>query len=43
MIYFVLVLWYVNHGRVFNDEYSLYVYIRYIGFGLLGFKANQPL
>ena len=30
-------LWHINHFRLFNAKYSLYIYIRYIWFGLLGF------
>ena len=37
MIWFGLVLWLINHCRLFNAKSSLYIYIRYIGFGLVGF------
>ena len=32
-----LVLWHINHCRLFNAKSSLYIYIKYIGFGLVGF------
>ena len=32
-----LVLWYINHCRLFNAKSSLYIYIKYIGFGWVGF------
>ena len=31
------VLWHINHCRLFNTKSSLYIYIKYIGFGLVGF------
>ena len=37
MIWFGLVLWYINHCRLFNVKSSLYIYIKYIWFGLLLF------
>ena len=37
MIWLGLVLWHINHCRLFNAKSSLYIYIRYIGFGLVGF------
>ena len=32
------VLWHINHCRLFNAKSSLYIYIKYIGFGL---KCSQ--
>ena len=32
-----LVLWHSNHYRLYNAKSSLYIYIKYIGFGLVGF------
>ena len=37
MIWFGLVLWHINQYRLFNAKSSLYIYIKYIGFGLVGF------
>ena len=31
------ILWYINPCRLFNAKFSLYIYIKYIGFGLVGF------
>ena len=28
-------LWYINHCRLSNAKSSLYIYIKYIGFGLV--------
>ena len=30
-----LVLWHINHCRLFNAKSCLYIYIKYIGFGLV--------
>ena len=32
-----LVLWHINHCRLFTAKSSLYIYIKYIGFGWVGF------
>ena len=37
MIWFGWVLWHINHCRLFNAKSSLYIYIKYIGFGFIGF------
>ena len=37
MVSFGLVLWHINHSRLFNAKSSLYIYIEYIGFGLVWF------
>ena len=37
MIWFGWVLWHINHCRLFNAKSSLYIHIKYIGFGLVGF------
>ena len=39
MILFGLVLWHINHCRLFIAELTSYIYIKYIGFGLVGFYA----
>ena len=36
MIWFGWVLWHINHCRLFNAKSSLYIYIKYIGFGFNG-------
>ena len=33
MIWFGCFLWHINHCRLFNAKLSLYIYIKYIGFG----------
>ena len=35
MIRFSLVLWHINHYRLSNVKSSLYIYIKYISFGLI--------
>ena len=35
-------LWHINHCRLFNANSFLYIYIKYIWFGLVGFMAYQP-
>ena len=35
MIWFSWVLWHIFHCRLFNAKFSLYVYIKYISFGLI--------
>ena len=36
-----LVLWYINHCRLFNARSSLYIYIKYIGFGWVLWYINH--
>ena len=43
MIWFGLVLWPINHCRLFNVKSSLYIYIKYIGFGWVGFYAISTI
>ena len=43
MIWFGWVLWHINHCRLFNAKSSLYIYIKYIGFGLVGFYGITTL
>ena len=43
MIWFGWVLWHINHCRLFNDKSSLYIYIEYIGFGLVGFNGISTI
>ena len=37
MIWFGWVLWHINNCWLFNAKSSLYIYIKYIGFALVGF------
>ena len=37
------VLWHINHYRLFNTKSSLYIYINYIGFGLVGFYGISTI
>ena len=37
MIWFGWVLWHINHCRLFNAKSFLYLYIKYIRFGLVWF------
>ena len=43
MIWFDWVLWHINHCRLFNVKSSLYIYIKYIGFGLVGFYGISTI
>ena len=43
MIWLGWVLWHINHGRLFNAKSSLYIYIKYIGFGLVGFYGMSTI
>ena len=36
-VWFSWVLWHNNNCKLFNAKYSLYIYIEYIRFGLVGF------
>ncbi len=37
------VSWHINHYRLFNAKSSLYKYIKYIGFGLVGFYGISTI
>ena len=37
MFWFGWLLWHINNCRLFNGKSSLYIYIKYICFGLVGF------
>ena len=37
LIWFALLLWHINHCRLLHAKSSLYIYIKYIGFDLVGF------
>ena len=39
MIWFGWVLWHINHCRLFNAKSSLYICIKYMWFGLVGFYS----
>ena len=43
MIWFGSVLWYINHCRLFNATSSLYIYIKSIGFALVGFYGISTI
>ena len=43
MIWFGGVLWHINHCRLFNAKSSLYIYIKYIWFGLVGFYGISTI
>ena len=43
MIWFGWVLWQINHCRLFNAKSSLYIYIKYIGFGWVGFYGISTI
>ena len=38
-----LVSWHINHYRLFNAKSGLYIYIKYIGFGLIGFYGISTI
>ena len=42
-VWFGLVLWHINHYWLFNAKFSLYIYIRYIWFGLVGFYGISTI
>ena len=39
MIWFGWVSWHINHCRLLNDEFSLYIYMKYVWFGLVWFGS----
>ena len=43
MIWFGWFLWHINHCSLFNAKSSLYIYIRYIGFVLVGFYGISTI
>ena len=43
MVWFDFILWQVNHSRLFNANSSLYIYIKYIGFGLVWFYGISTI
>ena len=43
LVYFGLVLWHINHFRLFNASSSLYIYINYIWFGWVGFYGISTI
>ena len=43
MIWFGCVLWHINHCRLFNAKSSLYICIKYIGFGLVGLYGKSTI
>ena len=43
LVWFGLVLWHINHSWLFNAKSFLYIYIKYIGFGLVGFYGISTI
>ena len=43
MIWFGWVLRHIKHCRLFNVKSYLYIYIKYIGFGLVGFYGISTI
>ena len=43
LVWFGLVLWHINHCWLFNAKSSLYIHIRYIWFGLVGFYGISTI
>ena len=41
--WFGLILWHINPCRLFNTKSSLYIYIKYIWFGLVGFNGISTI
>ena len=39
----VWVLWHINHCRLFNTKSSLYLYIKHMRFGLVGFYGMSTI
>ena len=42
-VWFGWVLWHINHSRLFNAKSSLYIYIKYIEFGLFCFYGISTI
>ena len=42
-LWFHWVLWHINHCRLFNAKSSLYIYIKYIAFGFVGFYGISTI
>ena len=40
---YVWVLLHINYCRLFDAKFSLYIYIKYIGFGLVGFYGISTI
>ena len=43
LVWFGLVLWHINHCLLFNAKSSLYIYIKYIWFGLVWFYGISTI
>ena len=43
LVWFGLILWHINHCRLFNAKSSLYIYIKYIRFGLVLFYGISTI
>ena len=42
-MWFGWLLWHINHCRLFTAKSSLYLYIKYIGCGLVGFYGLSTI
>ena len=42
-VWFVWILWYINHCWLFNAKSSINIYIKYRGFGLVGFYGISTI
>ena len=42
-VWFGLVLWHINYCRLFNAKSFLYIYIKYIWYGLVGFYGISTI
>ena len=42
-IYTIWVLWHINSCKLFNSKSSWYMYIKYIGFGWVGFYSKSTI
>ena len=43
LVWVGFVLWHINHCRLFNAESFLYIYMKYIWFGLVGFYGISTI
>ena len=42
-IWFGLVLWHISHSKLFKAKFFLYIYVKYIGFGLVWFYGISAI
>ena len=43
LVWFGWVLWHINYCKLFNAKSSIYIYIKYIGFVLVGFYGISTI